>query len=301
MTLRHRAEYFAFALTRAKWRLLPESWAGVAGSVTGALAGSLLRIRRREVEAHLGVAFPDHDASWRRRVARQSYRHLGREAAVIFRMAGWRPSDVTSRVRFEDFEMVDEAVRAGGGVIVLTAHLGNWEVAGAALAARGFPIDVVAKGMSNGRFEEELDRMRSSLAMSVIPMGEAPRAVLRSLERGRVVALLGDQDAHRGGVYVPFFGRVASTPRGPALFALRKDVPVFVGFAIRDPGGKPTYTLRAHRLTIERSGDVDTDVQRLLTEYHRILEAAIQGAPEQYFWQHRRWKTRPPEEQAPVR
>lgn len=299
MSLRHRAEHLAFVLVRAKWRLLPESWAARTGSFVGWLAGVVLRVRRSDVDVHLDIAFPQRDPTWKRRVAVQSYRHLGREAATLFRMVRWRPDDIVERVTFEDFGEVDEAVRSGRGVVVLTAHLGNWEMAGAALAARGYPIDVVGKGMSNPLFEAELDRTRAGLGLSVIPMGEAPREVLRSLEQGRVAALLGDQNAHRGGVFLPFFGRMAATHRGPALFALRKDVPVFVGFAVRTGSAPATYTLRAHRLDVERTGDLDADTERLLREYHRILEGAIRDWPEQYFWQHRRWKTRPPEENGP--
>lgn len=301
MTLRHRLEYRAFLLGRAVWRLLPELWAQRVGAGVGWVAGAVLRVRRADVDEHLRTAFPDRDRAWRKRVALASYRHLGREAATLVRMVSWRSEEILRRVRFERFEMVDAEVDKGGGVVVLTAHLGNWEVAGAALAARGYPIDVVTKGMSNGRFEAELDRTRAALGMTVVPMADAPREVLRSLGRGRVVALLGDQNAHRGGVFMPFFGRPAATPRGPALFALRKDVPVFVGFAIRTGGTPATYTLQAHRLDFDRTGDVDTDVERLLAGYHRILEDAVRSAPDQYFWQHRRWKTRPPEEPGPGR
>jgi KDO2-lipid IV(A) lauroyltransferase len=212
-------------------------------------------------------------------------------------MQGWSREEVLERVRFVDFDPVDAAASGDTGVVVLTAHLGNWELAGAALAARGFPIDVVGKGMANRRFEHDLFALRERLGMRVIEMSDAPKGVLRSLGRGRMTALLGDQNAHRYGVFLPFFGRLAATPRGPALFALRTRAPVFVGFALRDADGRGGYTLEAHALEYEVSGDLEQDVRRLLAAYHAILESAIRAAPEQYFWQHKRWKTRPPEEQ----
>lgn len=299
MSLRHRLEYLAYRATRAKWSVMPEAGAEAAGAMTGTLAGSVLRIRRGAVHENLRTAFPEQSEMWRARVVGDSYRHLGREAAVLFRMPRWSPAEILDRVRFENFDVVDEAMAAGRGVVVLTGHLGNWEIAGAALAARGYPLDVVGKGMSNRAVEADLFRVRERLGMSVIPMGEAPKRVLDGLERGRMVALLGDQNAHRGGVFVDFFGRPASTPRGPALFALRKDVPIFCGFATRDRTGAAGYTLRAHAIGAERSGDLDADVVRVLSAYHSLLEHAIREAPEQYFWHHRRWKTRPPEEQRP--
>lgn len=300
-TLRHRVEYVAYRLLRAKWAILPEWLAVISGAITGWLAGSVLRIRRRDVDAHLRIAFPDESTVWRNRVARCCYAHLGREAAVIFRMTRWSREEIAGRVRFEDLEMVRAAADQENGVVVLTAHLGNWEIAGAGLAAVGFPIDVVGKGMSNRAFERDLFEQRERLGMGVIEMGDAPRGVLRSLGHGRVAALLGDQNAHRGGTFVPFFGRTAATHRGPAIFAIRTGAPVFAGFAIREPGWRSRYTLRAHRLDYRTTGDLDADVEALLVAWHELLEAAIRANPGQYFWHHRRWKSRPDEEHVPNR
>jgi len=297
VTLRHGVEYSAFRLVRAMWGIFPEAIAVRLGALTGWLAGSVLRIRRSEVDEHLEFVFPGETPAWRSKVARGSYMHLGREAALLFRMGAWNAERVADRVRFIDFDMVWEAVDGEAGVVVLTGHLGNWEMAGAGMAALGLPLDVVGKGMANRRFEEDLFETREKLGLRMIEMSDAPKGVLRSLRRGRVAALLGDQNAHRNGVFLPFFGRLAATSRGPALFALRTDAPVFVGFSIREPGWAQRYTLVAKRLEFDRTGDMEVDVTSLLTAFHGMLESAIRSAPEQYFWQHRRWKTRPPEEQ----
>ena len=282
---------------RGKWSILPEGVAIRFAALAGLIAGSVLRIRRREVDEHLRLAFPDESRAWRRRTARRSYMHLGREAAVLFRMSGWSGERIADRIRLIDFDMVRDATRREEGVVVLTGHLGNWEMAGAGIAAHGLPLDVVGKGMTNRHFERDLFATRERLGMRVIAMDDAPKAVLRSLRQGRVVALLGDQNAHRHGVFVPFFGKLAATARGPALFAIRTGCPVFVGFAVREPGWRQRYVLVARRLEYEISGDLDEDVRSLLLAYHEALEKAIRMAPDQYFWQHRRWKTRPAEEQ----
>lgn len=292
-SLRHRLEYWAYRIARAEASVLPEWLATRRGALTGWFAGVVLRIRRRDVDAHLAAVFPHESAAWRRRVARASYMHLGREAATLFRMTKWSREEILDRVRFVDFDAVREAAGQERGVVLLTAHLGNWEVAGAGIAALGFPLDVVGKGMANRRFEADLFEIRERLGMRVIEMSDAPKGVLRSLGRGRVVAMLADQNAHRNGVFLPFFGRLAATPRGPALFALRCDAPVFVGFAVRDPGWQQTYTLVAKRLEFDVTGDVEQDTKNLLVAYHRLLEEAIVSAPGQYFWHHKRWKTRP--------
>jgi len=297
MTLRHDVEYLAFRFVRAIWGLLPEAVAVRTGALAGWLAGSVLRIRRSEVDEHLSFVFPDESPSWRRKVARGSYMHFGREAAVLLRMGRWTADQVMDRVRFVDFDMVHDAVEGEKGVVLLTGHLGNWEVGGAGMAALGLPLDVVGKGMANRRFEEDLFEIREKLGLRMIQMSDAPKGVLRSLARGRVAALLGDQNAHRSGIFLPFFGKLAATSRGPALFALRAGAPIFVGFTVRDPGWTNRYTLVAERLEFARTGELEADVEGLMLAFHAKLEEAIRSAPDQYFWQHRRWKTRPPEEQ----
>ena len=295
-SLQHVWEYWVFRLMRWKWAWLPEGIAIRFGELTGLIAGSVLRLRRRDVDQHIALAFPDRPRGWRDRVARASYAHLGREAVMFLRIGGWTKERVVERVTFRGLEPLRRAAETGEGAVLLTGHLGNWEVAGAAIAASGIALDVVGKGMANRRFEADIFEIRKQLGMRVIAMSDAPKGVLRALGKGRVVAILGDQNAHMSGVFVPFFGRQAATSRGPALFAIRSGAPVFVGIALRDPGWTQRYTVAIRRLPFRPTGDVDADTRSLLAEYTRALEEAVRQAPEQYLWQHRRWKTRPPEE-----
>lgn len=297
MSLRHRLEYAGFRALKAVLGVLPEGIALRAGAGLGLIVGSVLRIRRRVVDEHLALVFPDRDAAWRRRVARGSYRHLGREAVMLFRMGSWSDEELVARTRLEGAEHVQAALDHGRGAVVLTGHVGNWEVAGAGLAARGVALDVVGKGQANPRFEEDLFEARRRLGMRVIEMSEAPKGVLRSLRGGRATAIVADQNMHRHGIFVPFFGRLAATARGPALFALRAGAPMLFGYALAEPGRRHGYVLRAEPFEYPYTGDLEADVHALMSAYHARLEDVIRQAPEQYFWQHMRWKTRPAEEQ----
>ncbi|MDC0160360.1 hypothetical protein OAJ07_02800 [Gemmatimonadales bacterium] len=295
-SLRHRFEYAVYRITRAVLITLPEELSLRLGSSIGWFAGVVVRIRREDVDKNLARAFPGRTRAWRQEVARRSYMHFGREAAFLFRMSGWSMEDVSARVQMLGFAPLLEASERNRGVLLLTAHLGNWEMAGASIVASGIPIDVVGKRMSNRRFGVDVFETRKRAGMRMIDVAEASKDVLRSLGSGRIVALLGDQNASSGGLFVRFFGVEASTSRGPAIFALRRDVPVFVGFAIRRPGHGQRYVIEALQLDFKRTGDLEVDTRSMLTAYHRILERAIISAPDQYFWQHKRWKTRPPEE-----
>jgi KDO2-lipid IV(A) lauroyltransferase len=302
-TWKHRFEHAGFRTLSAGLLALPERVALGVGAILGWLAGSVLRIRRADVDAHLALAFPNEDSGWRRRVARASYVHLGREGVAMFRLARLDKEAVVARTEVVGLEPVEAAVSAGTGALVVTGHIGNWELGAAALAARGLPFDVVAKGMANEAFEKDLVAARERLGLRVVDMSVAPREVLRSLRAGHLVGLVADQNAGDRGAFVPFFGRLAATARGPALFALRTGAPIFLGLSLRLPGSDARYRVTLRPLPVRVTGDLDADVTRVTAAHTAALEEAVRAVPEQYFWQHRRWKTRPPEEprrEAPV-
>lgn len=297
-TAKHAAEYMLFRALSTLLRALPESWALSFGAALGQVAGTVVRLRRRDVDANLRLAFPERSVRWRDRVARASYRHLGREAVTVFRLADAEAARVVGRTEVEGLEEMRGALALGHGAVLVAGHLGNWEIGGAALAVRGVPVDAVSKAMANRRFDADLVAIRERLGMTVVDMADAPRAMLRTLRRGRVAALVADQNAREGSVFVPFFGRAAFTARGPALFALRADAPLFLGVCTR-VGPRASYRVTLRRIDVERTGDLDEDVLRLTAAHVRALEEAVRLTPEQYFWQHKRWKTRPPEEPPP--
>jgi KDO2-lipid IV(A) lauroyltransferase len=297
--LAHRLEYVGFRVAIGLLRLLPERWALGVGAALGWLAGTVFRIRRRVTDANLARAFPDRDPAWRARVARASYASLGREGIATFLFGG----ESAERVRWrtpdpEGAAALFDAVARGRGAILVTGHLGNWEMAGAAAAARGAPLDAVVVRQANRLFDDALTRNRANLGIRVIRKSEAPRELLRSLRAGRVPGLLADQDARRAGVFVDFLGVPASTPRGPALFAIKADVPLFLGTCVPLPGQPGRYRCEVQEIRVERTGDLDEDVVRLTAAHVAALAARVRRCPEHYFWQHRRWRTRPPREAA---
>jgi KDO2-lipid IV(A) lauroyltransferase len=230
-------------------------------------------------------------------VARASFRHFGREFLASFLLGGMSQEEVLDRTEFVGFEPFQEAAERGEGIVLVTAHFGNWELAGAALASRGVPLDVVAQRQRNPLFHTELTRSRTELGMRVILRGDALREGLRSLRKGRVLALLGDQNLRRGGVFVDFLGKKASTARGAAVLALRVGCPMFFGLNRRLPGYPPRYRVEIVPVEVSPTGDLEGDAIRLTEVHTRLLEEQVRLTPEQYFWQHRRWKTRPSDEE----
>ena len=205
-----------------------------------------------------------------------------------------RSEEIVRRTEVVGFEALRDAAAGGRGAVVISGHLGNWEVAAAAVAARGVPMDVAAHLQKNPLFYRHMVELRRRLGLTVIVKNEAFRLVPQALAAGRVVALISDQNMRKRGVFVDFFGRAAATAKGPALFALRTGAPVFLGVAVRKRGYPSRYRVIIERVSPSGRGHPDADAIRDLTQRHvSRLEARIRETPSQYFWQHRRWKTRP--------
>jgi KDO2-lipid IV(A) lauroyltransferase len=296
-TVAHRAEYLVVAVVSVAVRALPERVALGLGSTLGWVAGTIFRIRRSVVRANLERAFPEEEEGWRSRVTTASYRHLGREAVALLRMRSLNAPELAERCRIEGLDLVESALEGEGGVVLLTGHLGNWEMAGAGTAANGIPLDVVVRRQSNPMFDEYMRDTRERLGMRVVYQADAPRLLLRGLRTGRAAALVADQNVPSGGAFVEFFGVPAATARGPAVLATRAGVGVLMAVIRSLPGPVAKYSLRFFPVRFEPSDDPDENAVRLLRTYHALLESAIREAPEQYFWMHRRWKTRPAAEE----
>jgi KDO2-lipid IV(A) lauroyltransferase len=265
------------------------------GGLIGRFVYHPIGIRAGVVERQIAAAFPEFSRERVVEVSRRSYDSLGRTSIETAVLPGTSSQRVLDRVeRVEGWELVEAAMAKGNGLLIVTGHLGNWEFGGAYFAARGVPIDVVARGMANPIFDAYLTRTRREIGMEVIHDKDAVRRTPRSLRENRAIAFVSDHDAlGLASTFVPFFGRPAKTPRGPAVFSLRFDVPtVFVG-VVRRPSGR--YAILIEPVEVERTGDREVDIDAIVLRYTQILERLVRAYPEQYFWQHRRWRRQPPD------
>ncbi len=294
-SLAHKAEYTALRAVIGALGTLDWERAGNVGARIGALGYRPLGIRRRVVERQIAAAFPGLDDADVKQIARGAYEHLGRtsiEATMLARLGRDAVLDLFEGA--DAWDVVEQALAKGKGLIFVTGHLGNWELAGAYVAARGVPLDVIARRMSNPLFDRYLTETRSRIGMVVVHDADAVRRTPRSLRENRGVAFLADQGVlGLASTFVPFFGRPAKTPRGPAVFALRLQVPIVFGVAVRQPSGK--YRLAFEPVLVEDTGDRDRDVDAIVARYTGTLERWVRRYPEQYFWHHRRWRRQPPD------
>jgi KDO2-lipid IV(A) lauroyltransferase len=277
----------AIAGTSRALGLLPPSAGLAVGEALGSAAHALLGTPRRFAREHVAIAFPELDAAARARLVRETFRHAGRsfaELALLPKLSR-RPDFVV----LEGREALDEALAGGRGAIVVTGHVGNWELLAAAMAAEGVPITVVGRRVNDVRFNALIVTFRLGAGLEVLSRDD-PRfvaSVREALGRGRVVALLIDQDTRGAGVFVPFFGRPARTPPGPAVLALRAQVPVLTVFIRRRADGG--HTIAFERVPVPPRGR-DT-VVALTARLTAAIEAHIRTAPAQWVWWHRRWRS----------
>lgn len=293
-TLAHHVEFALLRGTIALLGILPWELAARAGARLGLLGYSPLRIRRRVVEEQVAFAFPELSPREVRRIAREAYASLGRTTVETALLPNLTREQVLNLVaETQGIEEVESALSLGRGIIVVTGHFGNWELGGAYLAARGWPIGSIVRRQGNPLFDRYLNETRRAIGNEVIYDAEAVRRVPRLLRENRPVAFVADQGLlGLASTFVPFFGRLAKTPRGPAVFALRLGTPVFFGAALRRPDGR--FRIVFERVPVQETGDRDADVDRIVADFTRVLERWVRVAPEQYFWHHRRWKHRPP-------
>jgi KDO2-lipid IV(A) lauroyltransferase len=266
------------------------------GRRLGDLGFVALRRRRRLTLANLRHAFPELPAAERRRLARRSWQHLGLTLVELCALLA-RPLDrFLERVSLEGVEHLDAAMAEHGHALMLTAHIGNWELLAAARRFRPYELAVIVRPLDTVGLNALAEEVRRKAGVELIDKRRALRPVLTALADGAMVAILLDQNAsRREGVFVPFFGRLASTSRAVAVLALRTGAPVVPIFARREAGGRHRVIIRPPLPAPPPNGG-EAAVVELTARCTAAIEAAIREAPEQWLWLHARWRTRPPAE-----
>ena len=295
--LTDRIEYVALRAVMGAAGLLPRSLMGRAGELTGDFVYRILRVRRRVVLENLGATLGQTlDRAGVERIARDVYRHLGRTLFEYGRFGDLRGDRLPAWLEVHGFEHLEEAYGRGRGVVVVTGHFGNWELLGAIIAQHGLPVHFLAKEQRNPYVDRYMDRARGRhLGVGVLNPGPELRRIFRCLRQGELIGMLFDQDAGSDGIFLDVLGRVASVQPGAAVFSYRTGAPILPCGVFRLPGGR-------HRASFEPAFDPDPsaphdeEIRRLTELCEASLERCICLKPEQYYWVHRRWKTRPPAE-----
>ncbi len=287
-----------YALAKGLMRIIqviPRNAALKLGKGLGAFVHDILKIRVEVVREQLRLAYPDKPESWIKETIRNVYRHFGAVASEMALLPVLVKRPLDEWVVTEGMKEAQAAYAKGRGCLFVSGHLGNWEIGGAAGALSGFDVSYVVAAQANKMIEQFMDELRGSAGIKIIKRADAIRGIATTLKKGHLVAMMIDQDARRAGVFVPFFGRMASTPRGIAVYAVKyKPEIIFMS----------THRLEDNRIHVKlstvpftTSDNRESDVLKLTTDLTEVLEGEIRKHPDQWLWLHKRWKTAPPEGQ----
>jgi len=266
----------------------------------GETGGSIFyRLDRRHVRIgirNLEIAFPELDDAERRRILRASYINLGWTCAEYIRLGGFFYRRLVHRVTYNRVDLWNNMMlkHPGKGVLVLTAHFGNFELLPAGHALHGFQISLVHHTQRFLGGDALLTFVRERVGTQIIRKHSAAREIIRALKRGDAVGIPLDQNAKRSeAVWVPFFNELAATPSGFDRLAMITGVPVIPVFIVRQPDGHSHVIEIFEEPPQQRTGDRNADVLANTARYQKAVEEMVRKYPEQWLWTHRRYRTRP--------
>ena len=227
-----------------------------------------------------------------KKIARQVFINL---MQVVFEI-GWslklKESQFAEHFKIDGYHHIKSAYEKGRGVLALTAHFGNWELLTIIAAMIRFPLNIVVRPLDFKPLDHFIFNLRTRYGGKIIPKQRSFRTIIKCLNRGEMVALLMDQNVDwYEGVFVDFMGHRACTNKGLAFLALKTEAPVIPVFLIREKKGfKAEFGPEIPTL---KTGDKQKDIEANTREYNRVIENVIHRYPDQWFWIHQRWKTKP--------
>lgn len=291
--IKHHVIYYSASVLIGFLGFLPFRWMGFLGRVFGLLVFKLAKKEREKTIRNIRTAFPK-DMTWPQaeKLARSVWIRLGWN---LFEVARWVPMSqeevVSQVVRVRGWEHMENALARQKGVIIVSGHLGNWELMGAYFASKT-PTVAVAQKLYDPRFDDLVTWMRSEkLKIPMIKRGLALRGILEALKNNNAICALVDQDTGNDGVFVPFFGKLAWTQSGVARIAYKTGAALVPAFVVRGVDGR--FEMHVEReIEVPRTGDAEKDILETVRRYTEVIESYVKAYPDQWVWMHERWKTR---------
>ncbi len=287
-------EYAAVWVLLKVLGVLPRPLARSLAAMLARILYALMPKLRKTAEVNLRIAFPDWNEAQRKAVSRGMARNLGWMAAEFARFPRYSKGNIEQIVELDGHENFLEGQGRGKGVLVLTGHIGAWELSSFAHALYGFPLHFMARPIDNKKLDDLVSHYRCLPGNRPILKNESARVMLKILKESGTIGILADQNTMpEEAVFVSFFGKMASTTTGIARLALHTGAAVVPGYAVWDAG------IRKYRLRFEppvellRTGDTERDVFENTQRFTKVIEEIIRKYPEQWVWVHGRWNTRP--------
>ena len=281
------------------FRVLPPKTLIFMAKIIGTTAFHFLKKYRERVIGNLSVAFgAEKDLNEIKKLARNVFFHFTLTPLETIYLIAVPFGRFILNIKIRGKEYLDAALAQGNGVIALGAHLGSFTLLGTRLAAEGYPFNVIINEGNFPKFMKSLITYQRRVDQKFFPPKPATASVKKSLNclhRNEILYLIADEQQRRGGLPVPFFGQIAYTPPGPAIFSLKTGAPILPMFVLREDETKRTLVI-GNPIEIERTGDEKKDIERLTAKFTKDIEETIRQYPHQWAWLNRRWKLSRPRE-----
>lgn len=287
-------EYVLFRMLLMAVRVCPIAFSCFIGRQLGKLAFLILKKRRELTIANIRTA--QENGFFKAEIdpdqlAKRVWEHLGMIGSEFLYYYERKPEVLKKAVQFEGAENLREILAQHKGAILVSGHLGNWELLGISLILWGFKINPIVKFQSNGLVDRIIQENRRSMGMGLIDKKGFLRPILEAFKRNEIVSFLMDQATSKNGVAVDFFGKETSLPRGAAEFALKTGAPVFTASCLREKPGHYRVVV-SEAINLIRTGDHERDVEANTAMFIRMVEDVIRDHPEQWLWMHKLWRNK---------
>jgi KDO2-lipid IV(A) lauroyltransferase len=273
---------------------LPRGAARAAGAAVGALAFRIISGLRRTGLKNLALAFPEMSREEQLCLLPKLYRNLGWQLAEFCQMRSYTKENTHSFLRYDGLERYLAAREKGRGVLIVTGHLGAWELSSFYHSLMGYPMSMVIRRLDNTRVDRLVNGIRCAHGNRVLHKDDFARGLLGAMRQGETVGILMDTNmTPPQGVFVPFFGVQACTASGLARVALKTGAAVLPGFMLWEEREQKYVLHFGEEIELVRTGDDQADVLANTAKYTAAIETYVRRYPDQWLWVHRRWKTRP--------
>ncbi len=288
--MKNKLEYILFLTFSLFFRILGLKISRKFSVMIALLFYYLIPIRKETVIDNLKHAFPDYSEKKIKEISFRCYRSFAVTLVEILYMPYMNSEMMKNSTQIKNHNLVKDKYNLGRGVVLLSAHFGNWEYIAAAFAIKlNIPFSVVVKPQRNPYVTEWLNNSRTLWGNKIVPLGVSIRQIYKELKDKNIVAMIADQRGPAEGVRVNFFGRLASIYTGPAALALKTGAPILMGIAVRQPDF--TYLTEMIEISTENLPEDENEKIKEISQRHtNYLEEMIRKHPEQWFWMHKRWK-----------
>ena len=262
------------------------------GEFLGSLAWKF-GLRKKVVSRNLEIAFPDKNHKWREDIGRKAYIHLGRVVMEFGKLPDYLcAKKIRELVLIEKGENLLKECKKEGAILI-TGHIGNWEMMGAGLASQGYKISALAYKQKNKKVNDILDKLRTSCCINMVYHRDSVKPLIFALKRKEFAVFLVDQNTVKDrGVFVDFFGKKTLAVDFPAKLAIKLKKPVLFFYTRFDEESR-VYKMFVEEVKWEQGNSREETIKNLVQAYTAKIEKAVRECPSQYLWGHKRWKTRP--------